>query len=303
MFEKLCRELADFQFPRSLIVRDRTLHLILCAVILVLASTTVYFRFYWHPLESYQEAFLSNIERFDVEHASQGKTENAEPGSVYVPILIYHSVRPHSPAELALQRYYDVAPGAFENQLRYLKEHGYTVISLDYLGIALDQNITLPPKSVVITFDDGWRNQYSYAFPLLRKYGYTATFFIFTDAIGRDNFLTWDQIRVVNNSGMTIGGHTRTHPYLFELTNMDSLRQEIIGGKRIIEDQIGHSIQEFAYPFGQYDDRIIGVVKEAGYQFARSTHRSVYNAKSDLFTLKGVEITDDFDQFVADLNQ
>jgi peptidoglycan/xylan/chitin deacetylase (PgdA/CDA1 family) len=283
------------------VIKDRNLHIVLVAAIAVLAATAVYLRFFYLP-DPYQEAFLSRIGKFDLEHSLQEKASEITPGAIKVPILIYHSVRPHSPDETPLQKYYDVAPESFYGQLQYLKDHNYVVISLDYLAVALDQNITLPDKSVVITFDDGWRSQYAWAFPVLRKYNYTATFFVFTNAIGQDYFLTWDQVRVLNNAGMIIGSHTETHPYLPNVKDINKLKEEITGSKRVIEDQIGQKIDLFAYPYGYYTDQIINVVKEAGYAAARSAYHGIYNARDDLFKLKGVEVTDDFNKFVASLN-
>jgi peptidoglycan/xylan/chitin deacetylase (PgdA/CDA1 family) len=267
-----------------------------------LAVTTIYFRFFWAPVDPYKEVFLSRISKFDLEHSLQGKAEEVKPGSVNVPILTYHSVRPHTPNQSPLQKYYDVAPESFIKQMQYLQDRGYAVIGLDYLATALEQNIILPQKSVVLTFDDGWRSQYAYAFPILRKHNYTATFFVFTDAIGQDYFLTWDQVRVMNNAGMTIGGHTKSHPYLAGIRDPEALREEITGGKHIIEDQIGQNIYLFAYPYGYYTNQIIGIVKDAGYRVARSTYKGIGHSRDDLFKLSSVEVTDDFDKFVADLN-
>ena len=185
--------------------------------------------------------------------------------------------------------------------MQYLKDADYVVIGLDFLASALEQNISLPPKSVVLTFDDGWRSQYSYAFPVLKKYGFTATFFIYTDAIDHNYFLTWDQVRFMNSEGMTIGGHTKSHPYLPDVHDPAQLREEIIGGKRIIEDQIHQKIDLFAYPFGHYRDEIIAIVKEAGYTAARSAYKGINHTKDDLYKLKAVEATDDFGKFVDDL--
>lgn len=292
----------DGGWRRFFVIKDKNLHKVLIGAIVVLAATIVYFRFIYQVPDPFEAVFSSRISEFDLEHSLQGKAEEVKPGSVRVPILIYHSISPHTITQSPIQKYYDIAPDSFEKQLQYLKDHNYVVIGLDYLASALEQNITLPLKSVVITLDDGWRSQYVYAFPFLRKYGYTATFFIFTDAIGHDYFLTWDQVRVMNNLGMTIGGHTKSHLFLPNITNSGALRDEIIGGKRIIEDQIGQKIYLFAYPFGHYTDKIIGIVKEAGYKAARSAYKGINHARDDLFKLKGVEVTDDFDKFVKDLN-
>lgn len=284
------------------VIKDRNLHLILVGAIIFLTAIAAYFRFFNNVADTYEETFSSRISRFDLEHSLQTKAEKFIPEALRAPILIYHSVRPHTAGESPLQKYYDVSPDSFEKQLQYLKDHNYVVIGLDFLAIALDQNIILPPKSVVITFDDGWSNQYTHAFPLLRKYNYTATFFIFTNAIGHDYFLTWDQVRVLNNSGMTIGGHTKSHPYLLEIHDPDTLQDEIIGGKRIIEEQIGQEIGLFAYPYGSYTNQIIDIVKEAGYVAARSAYKGTHHTRDDLFKLKGVEVTDDFNKFIQDLS-
>lgn len=282
---------------------DKRLHIALAAIIVVLLGTSIYFR-ETRNNDTFSQEFLSKTDKLEAEQALQRVPEKAPPpeaDAIKVPVLIYHSVIAHSADESALQKYYDVAPESLEKQFKYLRENGYTVIGLDYLADSLTQTITLPPKPVVLTFDDGWENQFQYAYPIIKKYNYTATFFIYTRAIGHDLFLTWDQIKAMDEGGMSIGGHTRTHPYLLGITDPVVLRREIIGGKSVIENRIGHIIDLFAYPYGQYTDQIIEIVKEAGYKAARSTHKGIYHTLYDLYRIKGVEATDDFDRFVKDL--
>lgn len=281
---------------------DKFLHIAFVTAIVILLGTSIYFKTTQNK-DTLGEEFLSRTDKLDAEQQLQKIPEKMPaPGAMKVPILIYHSVVPHNDSQSALQRYYDVAPGSLDNQLRYLRDNGFTVIGLDFLADALAQNILLPPKSVVLTFDDGWENQFRYAYPLLKKYNDTATFFIYTHAIDHDAFLTWNQVKEMDNAGMTIGGHTRTHPFLTDITNPVDLRREIIGGKSVVENHIGHSIDLFAYPYGHYNDQIIQIVKEAGYKTARSTYKGIYHTAQDLYTLKGIEVTDDFAQFVKDLN-
>jgi len=280
---------------------DRFLHIALATIIVALLGTSIYFRA-TRNIDTLSEEFLSKTDTLNAEQALQQVPEKEPPaGAIRVPILIYHSVMPHNPNESAIQKYYDVSPESLERQLKYLRDNGYTVIGLDYLADALAQTITLPPKPVVLTFDDGWENQFLHAYPLLKKYNDTATFFIYTHAIDHDLFLSWDQVKTMDDGGMSIGGHTRTHPYLMQITDPVVLRREIIGGKSVIENRIGHSIDLFAYPYGHYNDQLIGIVKEAGFKAARSTYKGIYHTASDLYTLKGIEATDDFDQFVKDL--
>lgn len=280
---------------------DKFLHIVLVTIIVVLLGTSIYFR-ETRGKDRLQDEFLLKSDKLNAEEALQEIPEKAPlADAVKVPILIYHSVKPHKGVESALIKYYDVAPESLEKQFRYLRDNGYTVIGLDFLIDALQQTITLPSKSVVLTFDDGWRNQFQYAYPILKKYNYTATFFIFTRAIDHQSFLTWDQIKIMDAGGMTIGGHTRTHPYLPDITDPVVLRREIIGGKSIVENRIGHPITLFAYPFGHYNDQIIQIVKEAGYKAARSAYKGIYHTRDDIYTLKGIEATDDFAKFLKDL--
>ncbi len=287
------------------IISDGRLHILLFSLILILLGTNFYF--FWLSsspgyLAAQEELLLPNIYRLKEEQALQDTVEKVQPESVHVPILIYHSVHPHTPNEISVVRYYDVAPTAFEKQLQYLKDNNYAVISSSYLAEALEKNITLLPKTVIINFDDGWKNQYKYAFPLLKKYGYTATFFLPSDMIGHGSaFMTWDQVKDLDNAGMEIGGHTRTHPYLPTIDSQADLISEIKGGKTVLESQLGHPIFSFAYPFGHYNDNIISVVKKAGFTSARSTYKGVYNSLAEIYKLKGVEATDDFAKFVENV--
>lgn len=285
------------------ILEDKLLHIVLIGAIAVLVGIAVYFRAS-RGTDTLQNEFLSQADKLDAEQSLQQIPEKTpSPDAIRVPILVYHSIAPHTNSQSAIQKYYDVAPESLEKHFRYLRDHGYTVIGLDFLADALMQTITLPPKPVVLTFDDGWENQFVHAYPLLKKYKYTATFFIFTHAIDRKSFLTWDQIKTMDAGGMTVGGHTRTHPFLPDITDPVVLRREIIGGKSVVENRIGHAIGLFAYPYGHYNDQIIGIVKEAGYKAARSTYRGTHHTRGDLYTLKSIEATDDLAKFAKDLGE
>lgn len=284
-------------------INDKRFHILLVGIIIILFGISIYFKA-TRQRDTLQDEFLSKTDKLNSEQILQEIPEQTPlANAIKVPILIYHSIAPHTSNQTLLQKHYDVAPEFLEKQFQYLRDKGFTVIGLDFLADALSQTITLPPKPVVLTFDDGWENQFRYGYPLLKKYNYTATFFIFTKAIDHESFLTWDQIKAMDQGGMTIGGHTRTHPYLLDITDPVALRREIIGGKSVVENRIGHAINLFAYPYGQYNDQIVEKVKEAGYKAARSAHEGVYHTRDDLYTLKGIEATDDFAKFVKNLNR
>lgn len=212
----------------------------------------------------------------------------AEGISVAVPVIVYHGVRPNYLGETADVKRYTVEPDTLDHELAYLHDNNYHVIALSALSKYFDEGVPIPEKPIVLTFDDGWKNQYTYAYPILKKYGFTATFFIFTNAIGHKNFMTWDQIKEIDASGMTIGGHTKTHPYLTGITDPIALEKEINGGKKIIEEHLGHPIETFAYPFGLYNASTTEAVRKAGYRIARTSKPGLWHTNKDLLELRAL---------------
>src|SRR3954467_2700531 len=127
-------------------------------------------------------------------HALANPPAVRQPDSVRVPILVYHSIAPHHPGQSTDQRELDVDPAVFHAQMSYLAQTKRPVISLSSLVDAIEGRVTLPARAVVITFDDGWQDQYEDAFLVLKQYGFTATFFVYTSAIGHGPaFMTWDE--------------------------------------------------------------------------------------------------------------
>lgn len=238
----------------------------------------------------------------EVELQNFQKTNTATSSGLRIPILIYHSVRPNVVGDTLLQRKFDVVPGMLEQQLEYLQTHGYTAITLDQLVVDLQTGTTSSLKPVVLTFDDAWQNQYVYAFPLLKKYHDTATFFIYTNPIDKDaRFLTWAEIKEMQAAGMTIGSHTLTHPYLTKLTP-EQLHKELFDSKKIIEAQLGEPIHHFASPFGYMDSTIQSLLKEAGYTTGRTTFKGSIQSRNNLFGLNGYFAPQTLDDFKWILN-
>jgi len=223
--------------------------------------------------------------------------------SVRVPIVVYHSVRPHAKGESADQERFDITPELLEEHLAYLKKEGFTTISFDALADYFDTGKPLPVKPVILSFDDSWKNQYAYAFPLLKEYSATATFFVFTNSLNRKNHLTWDEAREMQKAGMFIGSHTKFHPYLDNITDAVELQKEIAGSKTILEESIGIPISAFAYPFGEHGTTTIAEVKRAGYRTARSLRGGVMQSEEDRYSLRAFLATDDFEEFKRDVNK
>ncbi len=217
-----------------------------------------------------------------------------------IPIIIYHSVRPTRPEETEAQKRYNISPDRFEEQLTYLKNNGYTTISLDQMVADLERGTTSPiTKPVILTFDDGWKNQYEYAFPLLKKYNDTATFYVYTNPIEKDErFLIWSQIKEMSDAGMTIGSHSVYHPYFSKATPAE-LKKEIFNSKKTLEKHLGKKVSHFATPYGQTSSQIEKLIKEAGYTTGRVTTKKSPITKENLFHLSAFFVPQNLQDFIG----
>ncbi len=225
----------------------------------------------------------------------------ATSSAVKIPIFIYHSVRNYGPHDTEVQREYEIPPAVFEQELKYLQDNGYTALTLDQAAAMIKSGTASPVgKPVVLTFDDGWHSQYSNAFPLLEKYRMTATFYVYTNAIGKKYFMTWDELREMSAAGMTIGDHTMSHPYLPTLPH-EELRVEMTESKAIIERELGKPVLHFAAPFGYIDADVSAIAKSAGYVTARSAYKG--SMQDNLLRLRGYLVDGSFDDFVAELTR
>ncbi len=235
-----------------------------------------------------------------IEYILQNEPEaSTTPGALKVPIIIYHSVHPHTLTETKLQQKYNTTPELLEQQLSYLAQKGYTTITLNDLAHSLEMGTTSPVlKPVVLTFDDGWESQYRYAFPLLKKYHDTAAFYIYTNPIGtKPHFLTWDQIREMDGAGMTIADHTLSHPYLKHLSRAE-LEKEILGGKAVLEQELGKPVRHFASPFGYTSPLVRDVLQKAGFATGRTTYKGTYHTKDEQFALHGFLVGENMSDFI-----
>lgn len=229
---------------------------------------------------------------------AQYAATSASTDSIRVPILVYHSVAPHHPGQTPAQIQLDVDTTVFRDQMSYLVEHKYNVISLERFVDALEGHRSLPDHAVVITFDDGWANQYHHAFPILRQFGLKATFFVYTKPIGRDDslYMNWQQVRELQDAGMTIGSHSRTHP---QLTTVDAatLRDEVENSRKDFEQHLGAAPDLFAYPYGAWNAEAAAAVQTAGYRAARAYPFGPWNTPANLFALRSILVTDDMRAF------
>jgi peptidoglycan/xylan/chitin deacetylase (PgdA/CDA1 family) len=228
----------------------------------------------------------------------QGKTLD-------VPVLMYHYVsQPPADAD-AIRLDLSVPPPLFEEHLAFLRQAGYETITMRDLSYALSGHKTLPPKPIIITFDDGYRDNYENAFPLLRDYGYTGTFFIFTQVIDTNNirFVTWDMVKEMHQAGMEFGSHSYRHSDLSG-RDADFLIYEILGSKEAIEERIGEPVRFFSYPAGRYDALTMRIVESANFWAAVTTQWGGEHTYADRFELLRLRVrgNDTVDDLALKLN-
>jgi peptidoglycan/xylan/chitin deacetylase (PgdA/CDA1 family) len=197
-----------------------------------------------------------------------------------------------------------VAPKSFDAQLNWLAQHGFHTISMAQLTAHLKQRQLLPAKPIVISFDDGWEEQYVSAFPILRKYNFIGTFYVYTTPIDHSQFLTWAQLQEMSAAGMDIQAHTQTHPHLRTLSP-DAAYKEIVDSKAIIEKHLGKPVTSFDYPYGEYNAAVIDMVKRASFDSAVSLAAGYKQRADELYTLHRIRVSynDTLDDFAKRLPQ
>jgi peptidoglycan/xylan/chitin deacetylase (PgdA/CDA1 family) len=209
-----------------------------------------------------------------------------------VPILTYHHVGIPS----GKWRLNTVSSASFEYQMDFIKRHGFEVISFDDLVEGIKKGHEFTRNTVVLQFDDGYEDNYKYAFPILKKYGFPAMVFLVSDKVGTPDFLTWDEVKEMERYNFLAGAHTRHHLYLPRLS-MAKAQDEISGSKQVIEDHLGHSINYFSYPSGGFSVDIKRMVREAGYKAAVTTNRGKDRFNVDLYELKRIHMNNTDDQY------
>jgi len=237
-----------------------------------------------------------------------------------IPVLMYHHVNP-------LGNFINVMPEIFESHMRYLSEHGYTTLHTEEFLSIISGNTLPPERPIMITFDDGWLDNWVFAFPILRKYHIKAVIFTITSWIGdygrrrrsdegnvsplpvhrecekmiRDGhssevMLSWDEVREMEASGLIdIQSHTHTHKRWDKLYNnreerMKALKQELNKSKEIIEERLGKQCSALCWPWGIYDDGYIDTAKGAGYRVLFTTEKGTNPVVTDPYRIKRIVI-------------
>ncbi len=246
----------------------------------------------------------NGIKETDKRHKESAVTTSS------LPILMYHHIGVHSGGRNA--RYW-LDPRQFEEQLSFLRQTGYYSISLDQWQAAMEQHEPLPGRAVVITFDDGYRNFLTEAWPLLKRYGFTAAVFLVSAQIGQTNtwdrcstetvpLMDWGEIRQLRAAGTEFGAHASNHVRLTSLSPIEIVR-EAIESRLSLEKGLGERISAFAYPYGAEDPVIHHLVGACGYRFGLTCRSGKSGLWDRPLVLPRIEIRGDenFADFVLKL--
>ena len=201
-----------------------------------------------------------------------------------IPVLNYHQINDMDENMLT------VSSEEFETQMAWLSENGYHAVTATELIDALEGKGTLPERPVLITFDDGYADNYQCAFPILKKYNMKAIIFLISEYVSLyPNYLTWEQLAEMQASGIEFGSHTVDHNVLTDLSP-NSINHELADSKRILENRLGRPVKFLAYPCGYTNEYIKKRVHTEGYRAAFTVNLGNVRPNDDLYALNRVPI-------------
>ncbi len=213
---------------------------------------------------------------------------------INIPILMYHYVSELPPDADNIRKNLTLHPQLFADHLRYLKENGYSTISLYQAHQALMYGELLPPKPVILTFDDGYIDHFSIVFPLLQQYQMTGTFFIITHFAdeNRPGYLSWEHIEKMALAGMSMESHTKTHADL-RSRSYDFLVYQFLGSMESLNARLPSPTRMFAYPVGYYDNQTLAVISTTPILRAVTTQFGSYQTTDNRYEMPRLRITDE----------
>jgi len=193
-------------------------------------------------------------------------------------VLMYHSVAENT-------KFFTVNLADFEWQMSYLHKNNYNILSLKQLIELMKTKYKIPQKTLVITFDDGYEDNYTTAFPILKKHNFPATIFLTTGRLGSDNYMNWDEIREMHNSGLIdFEPHTMNHPKLSQIST-EVAEREMKESKLEIESKLSKKCEFFAYPFGNYDEKSLKISQNL-FKATLSVKRGFVGQSDNVYELK-----------------
>ena len=208
-----------------------------------------------------------------------------------VPVLMYHRICELTPQERTseLARDLTVSPADFEEQVRHLKENGFGFLLASEVEEAVKSNAPLPEKAVCLTMDDGYKDNFEHAFPILRKYRIPATIFLVTSTVDTARHLSWDEVNLMHREKVGFGSHT-VHHYDLPLLSTSGMDFELRESKRVIEEKLVERISAVAYPSGRYSDKVVQRARLAGYEAGWKKGGGPVQPGADMFLLPRVRV-------------
>lgn len=206
-----------------------------------------------------------------------------------VPVLMYHSIgyEKDNPVRLPVEH--------LEKQMKYLKDNNYTTLSMEELYNYFQNDKPIPEKSIVLTFDDGYLDNYIKLYPILKKYGFKGTIFVITNAIDKEkDYLLSNQLKELDKNCLAIESHTAGHENLSELPYNKQLKT-LKTSKEYLEKTLNREVNYIAYPYGKYNEETLRAVKDAGYKMAFTTAGKWSDKSDGILTLDRVYISGFFD--------
>lgn len=209
-------------------------------------------------------------------------------GNLHVPILMYHYVEYITDENDTIRRSLNINPDIFENQVKTLKDAGYTFLTVSELSEILNRQQPVPEKPVVLTFDDGHWDFRTVVMPILEKHGAKGTVFVITGRIGGSDFLSRKQlIEATKSAFVEVGSHSVNHNPINGVQYAYA-EKEVIESKKYLEREFNYTVSSFAYPNGTYDTQAADIVRKAGYVAAVSTKQGAMQSAENIYHLSRV---------------
>lgn len=208
--------------------------------------------------------------------------------NIGIPVLYYHSVDENAANEVT------ITPEKLQEQLDYINDNNYVTITMTELYDHIENNKPIPEKSIIITFDDGYMNNYTEAFPMLKELNMTATIFCVGNSLDGSYYLSEEAIKEMSDYGIDIESHTVNHVHL-DTMSYDEQLLELKNSKNILEKITGKEVLSLAYPFGDYNDNTIKAAKDAGYKMGFTTKLGLSDRTDDIYKLDRIYISSSYD--------
>lgn len=282
--------------PRRLRSSACVLAVCLCAAALVLGGAAAVI----HAERAQRQAVSSSGSKpqpSSSQAASSSQTAVKAATTGNIPVLMYHSINydPKFPGNQVR-----IPKAKFAAQMKWLHDNGYHTLTMSELYKAVENREQVPEKSVVLTFDDGYEDNYQNAYPILQEYGFKATIFMITNEIGdnKNGYLTAEELKTMQQNGIDIECHTVHHLHLSKLSYQKQ-EEEISDAQQTLEKLLGRRVSYIAYPYGDYNAETLRITEKCGFKLGFREDGGIGRLSDPKFEFPRIFIRSDFSEFVA----